>query len=528
MEVRGYKFIKPNSGREVFTLSGQRDRLRDEEHRLEYSMHAVQDPYDNGSGLESQRDTDKVSGARKELVNKIYQAVDDRNDLQIAQGSWNDTELAQNLTHVLADHGERSWRESSPIQIPNEHLTALASLLVKSSGATSQDTIVLTCNQETVLVAAEVWRICEERGITVRLDPINTRRDAVFAKNLPDAELGNYANDRLQLFEGVTRHILVMTNPDPDFNPDAVPGSENRARLAAHYGKLSQRAMAGEMHYTLTRIPTERDASLEEMSLDAALTEYLEAVNQPWSELSNAQLVLKAKLDQATTIHITNDDGTDVTFDIRDMTFANSVVQKNIPGSELFSAPQREGVNGKIVAKGRFQYGSSGIIEDISLTFDTGKITEATARVGQDALLNIISRDDNRGQGSRFLGEIAFGTNPHLRRHTVNALLVEKVGGSFHVAIGGCYRYEKYDGEPVKLMNGNISASHTHWDVTTMLRGKEGVVSLSYPDGSTEVVQQNGKWLVSGCEVLNLGWGAINSAERPHWWNERYPNGYID
>jgi len=489
-------------------------------------MHAAQNLHQ--SDPESRPGPDKVSVAREELVKKIYRADNERCSMRVADVSCQNPELAQNLTSILDNHGERPWRESSPIQIPDEHLTPLASLLVKSSGATSNDTIVLTCNQETVLVAAEVWRICEEKGITVRLDPINPRRDAVFAKNLPDVELDKYADDRLQLFEGVTRNILVMTNPDPDFNPDAVPGSENRARLAARYGKLSQRAMAGEMHYTLTRIPTERDASLEEMSLDAALTEYLEAVNQPWSELSNAQLVLKAKLDQAATIHIKNNDGTDVTFDIRDMTFANSVVQKNIPGSELFSAPQREGVNGMIVAKGRFQYGNSGIIEDISLTFENGKIIEATARVGQDALLKIISRDDNKGQGSRFLGEIAFGTNPHLRRHTVNSLLVEKVGGSFHVAIGGCYRYEKYDGDPVNLMNGNISASHTHWDVTTMLRGKEGVVSLIYADGSTEVVQQNGKWLVSGYEVLNLGWGAIKSAERPQWWNERYPNGYID
>ena len=39
------------------------------------------------------------------------------------------------------------------------------------------------------------------------------------------------------------------------------------------------------------------------------------------------------------------------------------------------------------------------------------------------------SDDDKQGEGVRYLGEIGIGTNPHLRRHVVNGLLVEKIGG---------------------------------------------------------------------------------------------------
>jgi hypothetical protein len=36
----------------------------------------------------------------------------------------------------------------------------------------------------------------------------------------------------------------------------------------------------------------------------------------------------------------------------------------------------------------------------------------------------------------------------------------------------------------------------------------------------------NGAWLISGCEVLNQGWGAMPEDQQPGWWKERYPEGY--
>jgi aminopeptidase len=160
-------------------------------------------------------------------------------------------------------------------------------------------------------------------------------------------------------------------------------------------------------------------------------------------------------------------------------------------------------------------------MEDVTLEFKDGRIISHSARVGDDDLTRIIEKDDGEGEGSRFVGELGIGTNPHLRHHYVNSLLVEKVSGSFHLAIGNAYSYKTYNGQPVVVDNGNKSASATHWDVTAMLRGNGGKLIVD-----DEIIQADGQWLDPELAVLNDGWGAIDVARQPAWWRERYPNGY--
>lgn len=71
----------------------------------------------------------------------------------------------------------------------------------------------------------------------------------------------------------------------------------------------------------------------------------------------------------------------------------------------------------------------------------------------------------------------------------------------------------------MNLNNGNVSASGIHWDITTMLAGKDGTIEL---DG--KVVQRNGVWIDEegnpdeALSVLNYGWGALPEEERPKWY----------
>jgi aminopeptidase len=378
-----------------------------------------------------------------------------------------------------------------------------------------------------------VLKLCEEKGIIVRLDLINYARDAIFSSFLSNVgddrgnvELLRYAKKRLALYDGAERLIAVINNPDPAINLLYRPGTEGILR--GYLASIGQRQRSGELPYILTKVPTRWDAALDGMNHSECVREYLEAVDQPWLEIKEAQTILKLLFDSANVLQIINVDGTNLSLDITGQTFANSVVQKNLPGSELFSAPLRFGVNGVIVAKGRFQYKDSGVIEDITLNFESGRIIGWDARKGKEALTQILARDSGKGDGTRYVGEIGIGTNPHLRRHTINPLLVEKTGGSFHIAIGSCYDYTSYDGDPVSLQNGNKSSSDVHWDLTTILRGKQGVMTLTFPDDSSQIVQRNGYWLINGCEVLNNGWGALSREKQPDWWRARYQNGYRD
>lgn len=117
--------------------------------------------------------------------------------------------------------------------------------------------------------------------------------------------------------------------------------------------------------------------------------------------------------------------------------------------------------------------------------------------------------------GARFVGELGIGTNPHLKRHVVNGLLVEKIGGSFHIALGRPYSYTSYEGVPVKVDNGGKSS--LHWDITTMLHGKDGCIEL---DGRK--VMENGQWIDPKYDVLNRGWESVPVEQRPDYWQDYY------
>lgn len=283
------------------------------------------------------------------------------------------------------------------------------------------------------------------------------------------------------------------------------------------YGKaFGKKASSVDNFYTLTSVPTPEDAQIDGLDYKEYLQLFFELCDQPWDKVTEAQQKLITEFDKGKTVRLVNDDGTDLTLDIEDFTFANSVVKKNIPGGEIFSGVKREGANGTLVSKGKFAAPLGGIVENMTLTFKDGKIIDAHAEKGEEHLLKALDADENGN--SRYLGELGIGTNPWLDRHVLNSLLVEKIGGSFHLAIGQCYTYTEYDGTPVKMDNGNHSSFH--WDVTTMLKGNGGKL---YLDG--KLLQDNGQWLDPELAVLNDGWKAIPKEEQPSYWQERLKKG---
>ncbi len=284
--------------------------------------------------------------------------------------------------------------------------------------------------------------------------------------------------------------------------------------------KAGQKRTLNDLFYTLTVMPTHQDAINANIPYNEFTTMYLEMCDQPDKEVQAAQEKLIQKFNAAKKLRITNSDGTDISMDLYDeegpFTFANSVTAKNIPGSEFFSAPAKYSVNGCIVAKGRFigNLNKHDIIEDITLVFKNGEIIFYDAVKGFETLKENIEHNKE----SRFLGEIAFGTNSACQQHVANSLMCEKIGGSFHIAIGNAFQYTEYCGKPIRVNNGNKSDDGFHWDVTTMLIGKEGRVMLD-----DVLVMENGLWIGDEFDVLNRGWQAIPFEERPPYWQKKFP-----
>ena len=114
-------------------------------------------------------------------------------------------------------------------------------------------------------------------------------------------------------------------------------------------------------------------------------------------------------------------------------------------------------------------------IEDIRLRFEHGKVVDATAAKNEDYLIRTLDTDE----GSRTLGEFAFGTNFDITRFTKNILFDEKIGGTVHMAVGAGYPE-----------TGSTNRSAVHWDMICDLR-QGGQITV---DG--ELFQKDGKFVV--------------------------------
>jgi aminopeptidase len=192
-----------------------------------------------------------------------------------------------------------------------------------------------------------------------------------------------------------------------------------------------------------------------------------------WLELHNRQNRICEYLDTKKTYRIVSE-GTDIRMSVAGRKWINCSGKMNFPDGEVFTAPIEDSVEGTI----RFSF--PGIyngreIEDIKLTFEKGKVVNATASKGEDLLLQLLDTD----AGSRFVGEVAVGTNYNIRKFTHNMLFDEKIGGTVHMALGRAIPE-----------SGGTNVSAIHWDMLCDMRHGGEV----YADD--EVIYKDGHFLI--------------------------------
>ena len=172
-----------------------------------------------------------------------------------------------------------------------------------------------------------------------------------------------------------------------------------------------------------------------------------------WRELSDRQAKLVERLSEAREIRI-EADGTDLRLRVDGRTWINSDGRRNMPSGEVFTGPLEDSANGTI----RFTIPSSPrgvLVEDVTVTFENGKVVSATAARGQDYLDAALATDP----GALFLGELGIGTNAGIDRATGSILLDEKMAGTVHLALGRSYPE-----------TGGRNVSALHWDLICDLR----------------------------------------------------------
>jgi aminopeptidase len=244
--------------------------------------------------------------------------------------------------------------------------------------------------------------------------------------------------------------------------------------------RLWERIDAEQAKWVGTRFPTEAHAQDAEMSL----SEYEDFVysachvrkdEDPVAHWRGTSAVLNARARELETfreLRIVGPD-TDLRLGVEGRRWIGADGKLNMPDGEIFTSPLETETEGEI----RFSFpaifhGRS--VEDVRLRFEGGRVVAAEAKTGNDYLQSLLDMDD----GSRILGELAFGLNYEIDRFTRDILFDEKIGGTVHLALGASFK--KVGGE---------NDSGLHWDMICDLR-EEGEV---YADG--ELVWKAGHFL---------------------------------
>jgi aminopeptidase len=272
------------------------------------------------------------------------------------------------------------------------------------------------------------------------------------------------------------RNTRALSQADP----------ERVSRRIASRRKLTnrfwERIDEGKASWVGTRFPTEAHAQDAEMSLE----EYEEFVygachvrvdEDPvahWQGVSRELNKRARELDTFTEFRVVGPD-TDLTFNVEGRDWLAADGRLNMPDGEIFTSPVETATEGEIRFSFPAIFQGRGV-EDVRLRFAEGRVVEAEARTGNDYLQSLLDMDD----GSRILGEAAFGLNYEIDRFTRDILFDEKIGGTMHFALGSSFK---------KL--GGRNESGLHWDMICDLRA-EGEV---YADG--ELVWKAGQFLLA-------------------------------
>jgi aminopeptidase len=217
------------------------------------------------------------------------------------------------------------------------------------------------------------------------------------------------------------------------------------------------------------------------MSTEAFSDLYFQACTLDYARLAGAMEPLIRLMKATDKVRIVGP-GTDLTFSIKNIPALAESGHFNVPDGEAFTAPVKNSVNGVLAV--HLPCTRDGIsYQDMRLEFREGKIIKATANFS-DQLNRVLDVDE----GARYLGEFAFGVNPHIEKPINNLLFDEKIAMSFHLAVGDSFP----DAD-----NGNHSA--LHWDLVCIQSPEYGGGEIWF-DG--KLVRKDGRFVLP--ELLGL------------------------
>ena len=269
---------------------------------------------------------------------------------------------------------------------------------------------------------------------------------------------------------------------DNAFEMADVPADKQALYAREYWQKVHGQIRLPKTRWVVLRYPLPAMAQQANMSTEQFEDFFFDVCTMDYPKMSAAMIPLVERMERADRVHIVGP-GTDLHFSIKGLPAIKCDGRLNIPDGEVFTAPVRTSVNGKITYTAKSLY--QGVThENVCLTFKDGAITDA-AGSRPDLLKGIFDTDP----GARYVGEFAFGVNPYIEREMLDTLFDEKIAGSFHFTPGNAY--DDCD-------NGNRSA--IHWDLVCIQTPKYGGGEIWFDD---ELIRKDGHFVPESLHGLN-------------------------
>ena len=323
-------------------------------------------------------------------------------------------------------------------------LNRLANVLVNySTRVKTGDWVHINANWQAIPLVKEVVAYILKAGGNPSVSLESSDLNEIFMTQAGDAQLQWMPPLDMYMIKNANVWIIIEA-PENTRALSNIDPSRQQMRNQA-YAKwmeaYTKRTASGELRWVMTNYPCQALAQEAEMSLtdyenfvyQSTFADQVDPV-QNWRNIHDENERLISWLAGKRTISIRGPQ-TNVVLSIAGRKFINSSGDQNMPSGEIFTSPVEDSINGWVC----FNYPAiyQGIaVEGVRLEFEHGRIVKSSAEKNEEFLLKLLDTDE----GSRFVGELGIGTNYGINRFTKNILYDEKIGGTFHLALGNGFR----------------------------------------------------------------------------------------
>jgi len=321
-------------------------------------------------------------------------------------------------------------------------------------------------------------------------------------------QLGTFHRAYLRgLAETVDHRVTILSSSDLR-ELDGVDPEKlliGRRAIKPYRQWIARKEAEGRYSWTLGLYGTSAMAKEAGLSLEAYWNEIAKACflddRDPilrWREVFREIARIKRRLDklEIERLHVEGDD-IDVHFAVGGDRCWLGGTGRNIPSFEVFTTPDARATQGTVAfTEPLHRYGS--LIDGIRLTFERGRVVEATAKRNEKLLRAMIGSDD----GASRVGEISLtdGRLSPITRYMGETLYDENRGGpqgNFHLALGNAYK-EAFRGDVADQRRRDwqrlgFNESSVHTDIVSTARR---TVTALLPSGRSKVIYEDGRFVV--------------------------------